>query len=154
GELRDLAPPCADPTGVFYHRRRSKLPLEVRKPFLQRSFAKLRRVGVELPQLLNLLLDALTRLRCDSLALLGMHRRDLLSSGGVRGHNSSPLGIPLCSGHEHGAADQASVLEIVVRLLRRAYRIAVDQDFEPAERGQLDDVHQRDAAAVEARPEL
>jgi hypothetical protein len=47
----------ADPTGAFLLRRRSQLLPESREPVLQRDSSELRRVGVELAQLLNLLLD-------------------------------------------------------------------------------------------------
>jgi hypothetical protein len=47
-----------------------------------------------------------------------------------------------CFGHEHGATYEASVLEIVIRLLRRAQWIAVDEDLEATE-SHLDDLHQR-----------
>ena len=46
------------------------------------------------------------------------------------------------------------MLEIVVRLLRRAEGIAVHEDLEPAQSCHLDDLHQRDAAAVQARRQL
>jgi hypothetical protein len=88
GELRDPAPTSADPTGALRHRRRCQLLFESRKRFLERDFAKLWRVGVQLAQLLDLLLDVLLRrvrslrLRLRCRLLLGRHCRGFLSISG------------------------------------------------------------------------
>src|SRR5262245_56921643 len=46
------------------------------------------------------------------------------------------------------------MLEVVVRLRRRAEWITVHEGFEATNAGHFDDLHQRNAAAVEARRQL
>src|SRR6266850_3159184 len=57
-------------------------------------------------------------------------------------------------GNHHRATDEMSVLEIVVRLFHSAERIAVHEGLDPTQSGHVEDLLQRNAAAVQARRQL
>jgi hypothetical protein len=77
GELRDLSLPGADTAGGLRPGRRCQLPFEIVQTSLQRSPAQLGRVGVELSELLNFLLDS-HALQCP-LSCCCLHRHRSLS---------------------------------------------------------------------------
>src|SRR5882672_2236517 len=155
-ELRDLALTKTDTAGLLRMRRRCQLLREHGEAVLQRGSAHFRRVGIKLPELLNLLVDRQTlfwpirccRLRCHGSFSFRSSSNELLG-GGYRA-----VGRSRCRGHQHRSTDQASVLEIVVCLLRGAERIAVHEDLQPTQGCQAHYLLQRDAAAVQTRHKL
>ena len=69
GQLRDLAQAAADPAGALHRRRRLRhLRRQLSEHALQRLLPHLRRVGEQLPQLLDLLLGGLVLVPARSLS--------------------------------------------------------------------------------------
>src|SRR6266478_3785846 len=59
-----------------------------------------------------------------------------------------------CFGYEDGSTDQMSLLEIVVRLLHRAERIAIQEALDPTQSCHFDNLLQRHTTTVQACHQL